>query len=513
MELGPLDGIRAVACIAIVVGHCMFLQGYTHPSRYKDWYAALEDHPWVLIFTNLSEPALDTMLVLSGFLAARTLIPMITSTPSTVQVVTRYWKGRARRLLPSYYATLAFVAFVFLPLLQGAPLSQGAHLPKEAVTAVSTLWFNIQDACPRLLWVNALFLNNQISRAGCMAYAWSQAVQVQFFIVLPLVLLMLDRCCGGNKTDAGQARRQLEERVQIAALVGLAIASLYRTRVTLTYELPVPVFGPFDDDRVVERVSHIMDTTYIAFTPRLSHLTIGVLAFTVVSRPACGTWFESHGSWATTIALFALTLVTCPLLGNRFGPEPDPNHPLADPVARVVLAVGLTGILQPIALAYLIVFAVTCPTQSYLNRFLTWGPLVKIASVSYDLYLLHPMVLLAVWTYFPPDTWFHLPNPSPWAFFWVSCVVLLWSLVAALAHSLFWDKVLDVWGQCGSAQHQRFFCKGQAGLKKLLMVHDMLLKTLRSSFKTDECKVKSKLQAMWEDSMHLENREMGGMVY
>lgn len=90
-----------------------------------------------------------------------------------LQVVRRYYAKRLRRMLPSYYATLAFVRFAFLPTL-GLP---NARAP-EAQRAIQTLWFNEQDGCPDKLWANFLFVNNQLQRAGCMKYAWSQAVQV-----------------------------------------------------------------------------------------------------------------------------------------------------------------------------------------------------------------------------------------------------------------------------------------------------------------------------------------------
>ena len=91
------------------------------------------------------------------------------------QVVSGYYKRRALRMLPSYYATLAFVRLAFLRLQSarwGAP---------EAKRAIFTLWFNARDGCPRALWANWVFANNQLPRAGCMKYAWSQAVQVAFF--------------------------------------------------------------------------------------------------------------------------------------------------------------------------------------------------------------------------------------------------------------------------------------------------------------------------------------------
>ena len=92
----------------------------------------------------------------------------------TVQVVQRYYAKRLRRMLPSYYATLVLVYTAFLPLLS-------VNNPKapEAQRAIGTLWFNEGDGCPNKLWTNFLFTNNQVERAGCMKYAWSQAVQVK----------------------------------------------------------------------------------------------------------------------------------------------------------------------------------------------------------------------------------------------------------------------------------------------------------------------------------------------
>ena len=90
--------------------------------------------------------------------------------------------------MPSYYATLLCIYFIVLPFLYGQSTlvsdtslqQQQEHRPgaSEAARAISTLWFNSGDGCPEKLWANFLFVNNQLERAGCMKYAWSQAVQV-----------------------------------------------------------------------------------------------------------------------------------------------------------------------------------------------------------------------------------------------------------------------------------------------------------------------------------------------
>lgn len=45
--------------------------------------------------------------------------------------------------------------------------------------------------CPRLLWASFAFVNNMLPFAGCASHTWSTAVQMQFFLLAPLCLLLL----------------------------------------------------------------------------------------------------------------------------------------------------------------------------------------------------------------------------------------------------------------------------------------------------------------------------------
>ncbi len=60
---------------------------------------------------------------------------------------------------------------------------------------------------------------------------------------------------------------------------------------------------------------------------------------------------------ARACAAAAAALVGAMLFSNRFGPAPDPRHPLASPQALVFGVAGVTGLLQPAALTWLVVFA------------------------------------------------------------------------------------------------------------------------------------------------------------
>ena len=140
-------------------------------------------------------------------------------------------------------------------------------------------------------------------------------------------------------------------------------------------------------------------------------------------------------------AVAAAALVGATLFSNRFGPEPNPQHPLASPQSLIIGVAGITGLLQPAALTYLVIFA-ALGTSRALSRALSWHGWRLIAAASYDLYLLHPMIMLAVWSVFPPASWFALQDPSLLGFLAVTAVVFIVSLSAACAHGAVWSWLL-----------------------------------------------------------------------
>ena len=139
--------------------------------------------------------------------------------------------------------------------------------------------------------------------------------------------------------------------------------------------------------------------------------------------------------------MLAGTLLCGCLTSNRFGPAPIEGHPLNTPGMKIFGVAGVTGLLQPAALTYLLCCAVLGLSQSA-SRMLTWKGWRQVADVSYDLYLLHPMVMYAVWTLLPPSAWFDVNKPSALNFVLVSSVVFWVSLGLAKMHAKFWRGVM-----------------------------------------------------------------------
>jgi peptidoglycan/LPS O-acetylase OafA/YrhL len=42
-----------------------------------------------------------------------------------------------------------------------------------------------------MLWASFAFINNTLPFAGCASHTWSMAVQMQFYLLLPAVLVLL----------------------------------------------------------------------------------------------------------------------------------------------------------------------------------------------------------------------------------------------------------------------------------------------------------------------------------
>ena len=48
-----------------------------------------------------------------------------------------------------------------------------------------------REVCNSLGWLNLVFLNNQHQNGGCFNISWSLAVQVHFYTLFPLGLILL----------------------------------------------------------------------------------------------------------------------------------------------------------------------------------------------------------------------------------------------------------------------------------------------------------------------------------
>jgi peptidoglycan/LPS O-acetylase OafA/YrhL len=138
----------------------------------------------------------DAFFVLSGFLITSLLVKEWGGTGSIR--LRRFWAGRARRLLPALFLLVAVIGIV----MAVAPrVLQTPNILGDAISTVfySSNWYSIH---------NGVTYFSLTSQPSPLLHTWSLAIEEQFYLVWPLVVL------GVLKLGSGRARRRPEVRPQ-----------------------------------------------------------------------------------------------------------------------------------------------------------------------------------------------------------------------------------------------------------------------------------------------------------
>ncbi len=306
-----LDGLRAVAVIAVMLYH-----------GGVSWAAG-------------GFLGVDVFFVLSGFLITSLLVKEWRRT-GRVDVIA-FWLRRARRLLPAMILVLVAVAGFFFVTSQQQPLLRGDALATLAY--VSNWWFMVSD--------QSYFA--QFIEPSPLRHTWSLAIEEQFYLVFPLLLVVL----------LGRLRMSLQG-VRALVLIG-AIGSAV---------LMAVLYEPLTDP---SRVYYGSDT-------RAQALLIGVaLALTrSLHSPAMPLFTRIHGR------LFRLP-----------GPGLWGWLALGGLVAmfgwsrELAAWMYLGGFTLAAVLAAVLIASVSQVPGSPLARMLSLRPVVAVGVVSYGLYLWH----------------------------------------------------------------------------------------------------------------------------
>ena len=146
-----LDLLRALAIIVVVIYHAGIM-GFPMPGRVHRW-------GWI---------GVDLFFVLSGYMiGGQLLAPLARNQPVSLK---RFFARRALRIMPAYFVVLAI--YIFLPA-----------------------WREYQEMYP---WWKFLFSVQNIGLHGGTAFshAWSLAVEDQFYLTLPFILIFVKRWPG-----------------------------------------------------------------------------------------------------------------------------------------------------------------------------------------------------------------------------------------------------------------------------------------------------------------------------
>jgi peptidoglycan/LPS O-acetylase OafA/YrhL len=156
-----LDGLRAVAIWGVLANHLFVATPnlVTHtPTGFPHWFDVAVDHGWL---------GVDLFFILSGFLITSILLGTKGNGPA--RYYGRFYERRALRILPIYLLVLAILAIAYVPITGPAYF-------------VMCLAF-VANLSP--------LTNVGVPNGG--GPLWSLAVEEQFYLLWPLLVLALDR--------------------------------------------------------------------------------------------------------------------------------------------------------------------------------------------------------------------------------------------------------------------------------------------------------------------------------
>lgn len=298
-----LDGLRAVAVFLVMLRHLV-------------WNVV--PGGWI---------GVDVFFVLSGFLITHLLL--VEWSHHGVIRLGKFWLRRALRLVPCLYAFL--LVWLLVCWWRG---TLGENLPSIGLGALYLMNFA------------AIF---GIS-FGSLAHLWSLGVEEQFYIVWPLLLILVIL--------------RLPRRFQAATVLGLALA------VTAGRTYHVLVNG---------HIQFELGWNYIGITRRADTLLIGcALAFALAHR----------GPAAAVIAATARRLAW-PAVGLLavFAAVAEPFQPM-----HQILLFPLIYMTAAVLVAALVVD----PSGS-LSRVFSLPPVVYVGRISYGIYVWHVFVFSLLW--------------------------------------------------------------------------------------------------------------------
>ena len=313
-----LDGLRAVAVLAVMLYH-----------GGVSWAAG-------------GFLGVDIFFVLSGFLITSLLVKEWTRTGRIG--LRAFWLRRARRLLPAMLLVLLAVAAYSVAVPQPQSRLRGDSL--ATLGYVSNWWFMLSG--------QSYFA--QFVAPSPLRHTWSLAIEEQFYILFPLLLVAL----------LGSAR--LRVPALRVVLLGGAIASA---------ALMAALYDPLSDP----------SRAYYGTDTRMQALLLGaVLALSPAFLTPAKRLYTRVGG--RLVRLPGIGLLGVLALGGLL---------VMVGVARELAPwMYHGGFLLAAALSAVVIASVTAAPRSALGRVLSWRPVVAVGVVSYGLYLWHWPVFIAL---------------------------------------------------------------------------------------------------------------------
>ncbi len=358
----PLSGIRSLSLLWVVSFHTSFFLGALLPPQTASSAAAsCRGSLWCRPITN-GHLAVDSFFVLSGHLL----------TARYKHVPVRFYLRRIFRIAPAFYFTFCIYCFV-ASLIDGPRRCEG--------------WGEISK--------NVLFNQNNFGVSKqCMAWGWTVAVEVQFYLTVPFLLGWVD------------------SRLRLLCVVGAAIAGIV-SRATLPYSVVPHLTSDVLIATNHDQTSPYFDIMYSTTASRIFACYLGCLSG--LATAAARARMNRH----RILALISASIVLYGVFADHY--ESVKGYTAEGKVhfliwSRVAFCFGLSGLTYGLGVtssdnidesANLMASMLDLPSIFLTPRW--WIPVLNpiVHTVSYGAFLLHPLTTNGLYlVILSGDSWF-----------------------------------------------------------------------------------------------------------
>jgi len=234
-----LDGVRALAVLAVMAFHNFSWL----PGGYY---------------------GVDAFFVLSGFLITSLLVAEVGET-GTLKLL-RFWGRRARRLLPALFVLVAALGVVHLVARSILPWPDPVPDAVSTIFYVANWHFVAGDA--------GYFAANGASSP--LLHTWSLAIEEQFYLLWPLVILVV---VGRRGRVGGPARRRRLYALGAISVVGVAASAVWMWHLTPEGTTPLRAYYGTDARAQAVLIGAALAVAFVLFTTRSDRTRrLGVVA-------------------------------------------------------------------------------------------------------------------------------------------------------------------------------------------------------------------------------------------
>lgn len=360
-----LNGVRAFSFSWVILAHI-------YGIRAKNYVINYEDYPIVLgkfstAFAYGAASSVDTFFWLSAFLLSYLMLKFMQKRdgkmPWLFVIFNRYL-----RILPVYLFTYLFSSLV-IPALGSGPQWEKAKEPL--------------DPCSDYWWTNFLYVNNFVpDGAGnnCMGWTWYLAVDMQFFLMSPILFIAYHRF------DKKTVWYWCGALLGINLVINFALASSWSLKIAFTSGISNDFFYYF------------YVKPYVRYSPYLIGLLCGFVYYNYIneitddpiSNSIISTLKETKNAWISFLSGFSIITFTVFIQMIPYNDSENDYKGFSDfgneffvATRFLIYTIGLCMVLMPMLLGEL----------SSIAKVLTAKAWVPLAKVSFCCYMIHSAII------------------------------------------------------------------------------------------------------------------------